>query len=102
MAVTSLASLADVSPTASATITVNTDRSVGVINPNIYGHFTEHLGGVIYDGVWVGKDSKVPNIDGMRKDIVDHLRRISPPVIRWPGGCFADVYHWRDGIGPVS
>lgn len=86
----------------SATISVKLDSSVGVINPNIYGHFTEHIGGVIYDGIWVGKDSKIPNVDGIRKDIVDYLRRINPPVIRWPGGCFADTYHWRDGIGPAD
>lgn len=87
---------------ASATIKVKPDQVIGTINPNIYGHFTEHIGGVIYDGIWVGKDSKVPNIDGIRKDLVDWMKRISPPVIRWPGGCFADRYHWMDGIGPTA
>ena len=91
---------AETTPVVSATMTVKPDRPIGTINPCIYGHFTEHLGGVIYDGIWVGKDSKVPNIDGIRKEIVDYMRRISPPVIRWPGGCFGDAYHWKDGIGP--
>ena len=70
-----------------------------VISPNIYGHFIEHLGGVIYDGVWVGPDSKIPNIGGIRKQFVDDMKRIGAPNLRWPGGCFADGYHWRDGIG---
>jgi alpha-N-arabinofuranosidase len=69
------------------------------INPHIYGHFIEHLGGVIYDGIWVGRDSKIPNIDGIRKQFVDDMKRIGAPNLRWPGGCFADGYHWRDGIG---
>ncbi len=73
---------------------------IGTIAPEVYGHFTEHLGGVIYDGVWVGEDSKVPNIGGIRKALVDALKRIQPSVIRWPGGCFADSYDWRDGVGP--
>ncbi len=71
----------------------------GVIAPEIYGHFTEHIGGVIYDGIWVGKDSKIPNIKGFRKDIIEKLKAIKAPVIRWPGGCFAETYDWRDGIG---
>lgn len=71
----------------------------GRIAPEIYGHFTEHIGGVIYDGIWVGKDSKIPNINGFRKDIIEKLRHIKAPVIRWPGGCFAETYDWRDGIG---
>ena len=83
-----------------ATINVKTDQVIGTINPDIYGHFTEHIGGVIYDGVWVGPDSKVPNIHGIRKQLVEYMLRINPPVIRWPGGCFADAYHWKDGIGP--
>ncbi len=71
----------------------------GRIAPEIYGHFTEHIGGVIYDGIWVGRDSDIPNIKGFRKDIIEKLRVIKAPVIRWPGGCFAEVYDWRDGIG---
>ena len=76
------------------------DEPVGTIAPEVYGHFTEHLGGVIYDGVWVGEDSPVPNIGGVRKALVEAMRRIQPAVIRWPGGCFADSYDWRDGVGP--
>jgi alpha-N-arabinofuranosidase len=75
-------------------------ESLGTISPNIYGHFTENLGGVIYDGVWVGEKSKVPNLNGIRKELVEEMRRIKAPVIRYPGGCFADSYDWRDGIGP--
>lgn len=73
---------------------------IGKIAPELYGHFTEHLGGVIYDGIWVGENSKVPNIGGIRRALVDAMRRIKPSVVRWPGGCFADSYNWRDGIGP--
>jgi alpha-N-arabinofuranosidase len=72
------------------------------INPHIYGHFIEHLGGVIYDGIWVGRKSKIPNIDGIRQQFVEDMRRIAAPNLRWPGGCFADAYHWRDGIGPSA
>ena len=71
----------------------------GTIAPEIYGHFTEHIGGVIYDGIWVGKDSSIPNINGFRKEIIEKLKAIKAPVIRWPGGCFAEGYDWRDGIG---
>ena len=71
----------------------------GTIAPEIYGHFAEHIGGVIYDGIWVGKDSSIPNINGFRKEIIEKLRAIKAPVIRWPGGCFAEIYDWRDGIG---
>ena len=73
-----------------------------VISKNIYGHFAEHLGRCIYDGIWVGPDSRIPNINGYRKDIVDALKAMQIPVLRWPGGCFADTYHWMDGIGPVK
>jgi alpha-N-arabinofuranosidase len=75
---------------------------LGVISPNIYGHFTENLSGVIYDGIWVGKDSSVPNEGGIRKELVTEMRKIKPPVVRFPGGCFADSYDWRDGIGPFD
>jgi len=85
-----------------ASIRVRLDEAIGTIRPAIYGHFTEHIGGVIYDGIWVGPDSKVPNLGGIRKALVDHVRRLGNVVIRWPGGCFADRYHWRDGIGPVK
>lgn len=83
-------------------IEVLLDESLGQIDRNLYGHFIENLSGVVYDGVWVGENSPVPNIGGIRKALVDAMRAISPPVIRFPGGCFADSYDWRDGIGPVS
>jgi len=76
------------------------DETLGTISPNIYGHFTEHLGGVIYDGIWVGANSRVPNIEGIRKELVEQMRKVKPPVVRYPGGCFADSYDWRDGVGP--
>jgi alpha-L-arabinofuranosidase len=78
------------------------DKPGPVINPHIYGHFIEHLGGVIYDGIWVGRNSKIPNVDGIRKQFVEDMKRIGAPNLRWPGGCFADGYHWRDGIGPTA
>ncbi len=78
------------------------NEPIGKISPDIYGHFAEHIGGVIYDGIWVGEDSKIPNIGGIRTALVEHMRRIKPAVVRWPGGCFADSYNWRDGIGPRS
>ena len=81
-------------------IHLNPERSRGVISKNIYGHFSEHLGRCIYQGLFVGKDSPIPNVNGMRKDVVDALKKIGVPVLRWPGGCFADEYHWEDGIGP--
>ena len=68
--------------------------------PPHLGQFSEHLGRGIYEGIWVGENSKIPNIHGYRKDVVDALRKIHVPEIRWPGGCFADLYDWRDGIGP--
>ena len=81
-------------------ITLKPDRRLGIINKNIYGHFSEHLGRCIYQGLYVGEDSPIPNVNCMRKDVVDALRHIRVPVLRWPGGCFADEYHWEDGIGP--
>lgn len=72
------------------------------INRDIYGHFSEHLGRCIYGGFWVGKDSDIPNIDGYRKDVIEAFKEIEIPNLRWPGGCFADEYHWKDGIGPYE
>ncbi len=72
------------------------------ISPQIYGHFIEHLGGVIYDGIWVGPDSKIPNVGGLRRQFIEDMKAIGAPNLRWPGGCFADGYHWRDGIGPAA
>ena len=70
------------------------------ISKNIYGHFSEHLGRCIYQGLYVGENSPIPNVKGMRTDVVQALKKIGVPVLRWPGGCFADEYHWEDGIGP--
>jgi len=81
-------------------ITIHATTERGKINRHIYGHFAEHLGGCIYDGIWVGENSPIPNVRGIRADVVEALRKINAPNLRWPGGCFADVYHWRDGIGP--
>jgi alpha-N-arabinofuranosidase len=81
-------------------IEIAADEGQTRIHRNIYGHFAEHLGRCIYEGIWVGEDSAIPNIRGIRADVVAALRRIKVPVLRWPGGCFADEYHWRDGIGP--
>jgi alpha-L-arabinofuranosidase len=85
---------------ADLSVTVLLDEPIGVIRPALYSQFAEHIGGVIYDGIWVGPESKVPNIDGIRRALVEHVRQLGPVVVRWPGGCFADKYHWRDGIGP--
>ncbi len=76
------------------------DEPVGTIAPEIYGHFTEHLGSVIYDGIYVGENSKIANQEGLRSALIEKMRAIKAPVVRWPGGCFADSYDWRDGIGP--
>ncbi|HEX2907625.1 MAG TPA: alpha-L-arabinofuranosidase C-terminal domain-containing protein [Phototrophicaceae bacterium] len=83
-----------------AKIEILLHEPVATINPNIYGHFAEHLGGCIDGGFWVGEQSKIPNVGGLRSDVVEALKKLKPPVIRWPGGCFADDYHWQDGIGP--
>jgi len=83
-------------------VRVQVDEVLETIHPNLYGHFIEHLGRCIYPGIWVGEDSTIPNVQGLRTDVVDALKSIHPPVIRWPGGCFADAYHWKDGIGPVD
>ena len=81
-------------------LVIHTDKGKEEISRNIYGHFSEHLGRCIYGGFWVGEDSAIPNTRGIRNDVVEALRRIKIPVLRWPGGCFADEYHWKDGIGP--
>jgi alpha-L-arabinofuranosidase len=85
---------------ATATATLRADRPGPVVNRNIYGHFAEHLGRGIYEGVWVGPNSTIPNTRGIRNDVVAALKALNLPVLRWPGGCFADEYHWKDGIGP--
>ncbi|MDL2205973.1 alpha-N-arabinofuranosidase [Eubacteriales bacterium OttesenSCG-928-N13] len=83
-----------------AKINVVFSESKGKINRDIYGHFTEHIGGVFYDGLWVGEGSEVENVRGFRKALVDSFKKLNPPVLRWPGGCYAETYDWRDGIGP--
>jgi alpha-N-arabinofuranosidase len=109
---------ARLAPASEMSVTVLLNETIGMIKPTIYSHFAEHIGGVIYDGIWVGPDSKVPNIEGIRRALVEHVRRLTSPsnppprsgeggsgerlVVRWPGGCFADKYHWRDGIGPTN
>jgi alpha-N-arabinofuranosidase len=90
---------ADASATAN-TLVIHADQPGAQISRNIYGQFSEHLGHCIYGGVWVGEDSAIPNTRGIRNDVVAALKKIKVPVIRWPGGCFADEYHWKDGIGP--
>lgn len=84
------------------TLVINADLGSRIINKNIYGHFAEHLGRCIYEGCWVGESSLTPNTRGIRTDVVEALKRIQVPVLRWPGGCFADEYHWKDGIGPAE
>ncbi len=83
-------------------VTIRADQPGPVINPNIYGQFAEHLGAGIYEGVWVGEKSPIPNTNGYRNDVIAALKNLKVPVVRWPGGCFADEYHWRDGIGDRS
>lgn len=81
-------------------VVINGDVKRGKINKNIYGHFSEHLGRCIYEGIWVGEDSDIPNTKGIRNDVIAALKEMQIPVLRWPGGCFADEYHWKDGVGP--
>ncbi len=85
---------------ADAKIEILPKEQIGGISPDLYGHFTEHIGGVIYGGIWVGEDSAIPNQGGIRTALVERMKRLRPSVVRWPGGCFADSYNWRDGIGP--
>ena len=87
-------------PPLDAKAIVHGDEDGGTISRHLYGQFAEHLGRCIYDGIWVGEDSRIPNTRGMRTDIIDALRAINIPNLRWPGGCYADDYHWRNGIGP--
>ncbi len=85
------------------TLTVRSDAPIGTISPRLYGHFAEHLERCCYDGLWVGTDNQViPQIGGFRADVVAALKAMPVPMLRWPGGCYADHYHWRDGIGPAA
>src|SRR5512145_3520273 len=81
-------------------LTVDVSKAGAKIDRNIFGHFAEHLGRGIYEGIWVGPGSPIPNTRGIRNDVVAALKALDVPVLRWPGGCFADEYHWKDGIGP--
>ncbi|MES1201065.1 MAG: alpha-N-arabinofuranosidase, partial [Pseudomonadota bacterium] len=85
-----------------AQVTIHADQPGPQISRYIYGQFAEHLGSGIYDGIWVGPNSNIPNTRGIRNDVVTALRALHVPVVRWPGGCFADTYHWRDGVGPAA
>ena len=89
-------------PAASKVLVIRADQPGPTINKDIFGQFAEHLGEGIYGGVWVGMDSTIPNVRGIRSDVVEALRALQVPVVRWPGGCFADQYHWRNGIGPAD
>src|SRR5680860_81340 len=86
--------------TESTNIKIQIDANAPTISKHIYGHFSEHLGLSIYDGLYVGENSTIPNTDGVRNDIITALKELKIPNLRWPGGCFADTYHWKDGIGP--
>ncbi len=83
-----------------STVKIQTQLKQGLVPAELHGQFLEHLGTCIDGGIWVGEDSPIPSYNGLRKDVVDALARIAPPLVRWPGGCFADMYHWRSGIGP--
>ncbi|MEO8063640.1 MAG: alpha-L-arabinofuranosidase C-terminal domain-containing protein [Pseudomonadota bacterium] len=83
-----------------ARVVIDADKPGPTIDRNIYGQFVEHLGRGVYEGIWVGEDSKIPNVRGIRSDVVAALRKIRVPLVRWPGGCFAELYHWRDAVGP--
>ncbi|MEH6407047.1 MAG: alpha-L-arabinofuranosidase C-terminal domain-containing protein [Leeuwenhoekiella sp.] len=87
---------------AQATVKLEANPDAPTINKNIYGHFAEHLGRCIYDGLYVGEKSNIPNTAGVRNDIINALKELKIPNLRWPGGCFADTYHWKDGVGPQS
>ncbi len=102
LAIVSLTAILQAQKTDEVFINVSADKGTDLISRHLYGHFSEHLGHCIYGGYWVGYDSPIPNTNGIRNDVVDALRKINIPNLRWPGGCFADEYHWMDGIGPAS
>ena len=81
-------------------LVVHVTEGKETIAPEIYGHFAEHLGRCVYEGFWVGEDSDIPNVRGIRTDVVEALKKMKVPVLRWPGGCFADEYHWKESVGP--
>ncbi len=84
----------------SGSVEILLKEPIGTIAPELQGQFTEHIGEVVYNGIWVGENSRIPNVGGIRKALIDSMRQLRVPVIRWPGGCFADSYNWRDGVGP--
>ncbi len=88
--------------TANKKAVIHADQEIGTVRPEFHSNFAEHLGSCVYGGMWVGKKSPIPNVNGFRKATIDYLKELGVPVLRWPGGCFADDYHWRDGIGPVE
>jgi alpha-N-arabinofuranosidase len=99
----SIATIASISLQAQNKIVLQADKGNDIINKNIYGHFSEHLGRCIYDGFYVGDNNKtIPNKNGIRLDVIAALKKMKIPVLRWPGGCFADTYHWKDGVGPKA
>lgn len=100
LALVAMGTASDVAQEPAATLVLRADQPGPTVNRNIYGHFAEHLGHCIYGGIWVGEESPIPNTRGIRNDVVAALRELKIPVLRWPGGCFADEYHWKDGIGP--
>lgn len=101
LTITAMALLTCVKLTAQNYVVFNASKAKDTINKNIYGHFAEHLGHCIYGGFYVGDNNKkIPNKNGIRLDVIDALKKLKVPVLRWPGGCFADTYHWKDGIGP--
>ncbi|MCL5742734.1 MAG: hypothetical protein M1541_02220, partial [Acidobacteria bacterium] len=87
---------------ASQRLVIHPSLEIGTVRPELHGHFAEHLGSCIYGGLWVGRNSPVARRPGFRKQAVAYLKELGVPVLRWPGGCFADDYHWRDGIGPAA
>ena len=98
LAATGAGAQAPVNPPAQ--VVIHADRPGPTYDKRIFTQFAEHLGNGIYGGLWVGPESKIPNTRGFRNDVVGALRELGVPVIRWPGGCFADEYHWREGVGP--
>ena len=88
--------------TAAEQVQIAVNQPGPVVNKDIFGQFVEHIGEGVYGGLWVGKDSAIPNTNGLRNDVVRALKQLHVPVLRWPGGCFADQYHWREGIGPQA
>ena len=82
-------------------VNVAEEADAPIVSKHIYGHFAEHLGRCIYEGLYVGEENKIiPNTEGVRNDIIEALKELDIPNLRWPGGCFADTYHWKDGVGP--